>query len=136
MPVCRKPARYSPIKGVLPRHALLVLLMVLVSGVPLVAPALAHALSGGSLVEVCTSTGTQLVSLDASTGNESALCSHCPLCLPTPDRLAPPPSLVPVSGGLVGTCEGVRHALPVRPALPFLTAIARAPPDSRDRPAA
>lgn len=136
MPACRKPARYRPVKGGVPRHALLVLLMVLVSGVPLVAPALAHALAAGGRVEVCTSTGTQLVSLDASTGNESAPCTHCPLCLPAPDRLAPPPVLVPVWGVLIGSCEGVRYALGVRPAPPFLTAIARAPPVFGDRSAA
>jgi hypothetical protein len=80
------------------------------------APSVSHALAwsqagSGNLIEICTATGPRLVpadsapsSADSPTGQESALSlSHCPFCLHTADRCAPPPNPLPylflVQGG-------------------------------------
>ena len=68
------------------------------------APTLSHALAwsegdGGHYMEICTATGSRLVpvdsnpsSADSQPGQESVpSLSHCPFCLHTTDRVAPPP---------------------------------------------
>jgi hypothetical protein len=65
------------------------------------APTLSHGLafaSGDSGFEICTAQGAKriapdgAISGDSSNGQEStAALSHCPFCLHTADRLAPPP---------------------------------------------
>ena len=72
------------------------------------APTVSHALvwaKGGHTAwnEVCTSTGIQ-IQTDSPDGPESALSlDHCPFCLLSTDRVAPPPHalvhLFVVSGG-------------------------------------
>lgn len=80
------------------------------------APTVSHALAwsqagSGNLIEICTATGSRMVpvdtapsSADSPAGQESALSlSHCPFCLHTADRCAPPPNPLPylfqVQGG-------------------------------------
>ena len=63
------------------------------------APALSHALAHEGLlqgIEVCTSSGTQIIPSDSPVGPQSAFSfSHCPFCLHNADRVAPPPHLLP-----------------------------------------
>jgi hypothetical protein len=63
------------------------------------APALSHALAHEGLlqgIEVCTSSGTQIIPADSPAGSQSALShSHCPFCLHNADRVTPPPHLLP-----------------------------------------
>ena len=108
------------------------------------APTLSHALawsqgSGGRYMEICTTTGTRLVpvdsatvSADSPTGQESALSlSHCPFCLHTADRVAPPPHPVAY---LFSDLGGEQEAM-VWQAFFFATHFALSPP-SRGPPAA
>jgi hypothetical protein len=63
-----------------------------------IAPTVSHALAlehGAQGIEICTSSGTQIIPADSPTGPESAVSlSHCPFCLHSADRVAPPPSPV------------------------------------------
>jgi hypothetical protein len=63
------------------------------------APVLSHAMAQGGSVsgfEVCTTTGAKFIPADSPTGPESAVSlSHCPFCLHTTDRVAPPPHHLP-----------------------------------------
>jgi hypothetical protein len=71
------------------------------------APTVSHALAWGqgsalTFIEVCTTTGSRVVVDNAFTpgdsnpGQESPLTlSHCPFCLQTTDRCAPPPEPLP-----------------------------------------
>jgi hypothetical protein len=101
------------------------------------APTLSHALawsqgSGGRYMEICTATGTRLVpvdsatvSADSPTGQESALSlSHCPFCLHTADRVAPPPHPVAY---LFSDLGGEQEAM-VWQAFFFATQVALTPP--------
>jgi len=71
------------------------------------APTVSHALALRGVaqgIEICTSSGTQILPADSPTGPESVLSlDHCPLCLHPADRVAPPPHLMPylflVQGG-------------------------------------
>ncbi len=101
------------------------------------APTLSHALawsqsSSGNFVEICTATGPRLVaadsaptSADSPTGQESALSLlHCPFCLHTADRCAPPPNPLPY---LFQVQDGQQEAT-VWQALFFFTHFALVPP--------
>lgn len=86
------------------RRPLAVWLAVLISLLGALAPALSHTLvwsHGGApaWTEVCTTTGTRRVatstpiSTDSPDGQESAhSLVHCPFCLLSTDRAAPPPN--------------------------------------------
>ena len=70
------------------------------------APAVSHALApraGAPGTEICTGHGTQILPADSPAGPESALSPHCPFCLHSADRVAPPPQPMPylltVQGG-------------------------------------
>jgi len=90
---------------VLLRRTFMVWLAVLVAVFGALAPTLSHALvwsQGGTSAwtEVCTSTGTRWIatptsppiSADSPDGPESAFfLDHCPFCLLSADRAAPPP---------------------------------------------
>ena len=88
------------------RRQVAVWLAVLIAVFSALAPTVSHALvlaRGGAspLVEICTTTGTQWVAAttgaDAPDGQESAMAlDHCPFCLHTADRAAPPPHLSPI----------------------------------------
>jgi hypothetical protein len=64
-------------------------------------PTLSHAqafASGDSGFEICTAQGAKRIASDGDTSGDSsngqestAAVSHCPFCLHTTDRLAPPP---------------------------------------------
>jgi len=62
------------------------------------APAVSHALAlerGTQGIEICTGTGTQIIPADSPTGPEPVLhVDHCPFCLHSADRFAPPPTPV------------------------------------------
>ncbi len=62
------------------------------------APPVSHAIAlerGAPGIEICTSSGTQIIPADSPTGPESALhVDHCPFCLHSADRFAPPPTPV------------------------------------------
>jgi hypothetical protein len=101
------------------------------------APTLAHALawsqgSGGRYMEICTAIGTRLVPVDSATvsadspaGQESVLSlSHCPFCLHTADRVAPPPHPVAY---LFSDLGGEQEAM-VWQAFFFATQVALTPP--------
>jgi hypothetical protein len=96
------------------RRPLAVWWTVLVAVFFAMAPTLTHALSavaGDAIgLEICTAQGARALApdtihaLDSSTGQEPAhALSHCPFCLHSADRFAPPPSplpyLVTVQGG-------------------------------------
>jgi hypothetical protein len=101
------------------------------------APTLSHALDwsqggGGRYMEICTATGTHLVPVDSATvsadspaGQESVLSlSHCPFCLHTADRVAPPPHPVAY---LFSDLGGEQEAM-VWQAFFFATQVALTPP--------
>lgn len=101
-------------------------------------PTVSHALTwsqagGGNLIEVCTAAGPRLVaadtaapsSADSPTGQESALSlAHCPFCLHTADRCAPPPNPLPY----LFQVQGGQQEAVVWQAFSFFTHFALAPP--------
>lgn len=81
-------------------------LAVLLALCGVLAPTVSHALAlgaGPQGLEICTGHGTQILPADSPTGPESVLSPHCPFCLHSADRVAPPPQptpyLFPVQGG-------------------------------------
>jgi hypothetical protein len=101
------------------------------------APTVSHALawsqgSGGQLIEIFTATGSRMVpadtalsSADSPAGQESALSlSHCPLCLHTADRCAPPPNPLPY----LFQVQGGQQEAVVWQAFFFVTQFAVTPP--------
>jgi hypothetical protein len=108
------------------------------------APTVSHAIAlaqgnTGGGIEICTSEGMRFVaaepapsSADSETGSKSALSlSHCPFCLHTTDRVAPPPHPVAY---LFLDMGGEQEAM-VWQAFFFFTHFALSPP-SRGPPAA
>ena len=81
-------------------------LAVLIAVFGALAPTVSHALvlargASSPMVEVCTTTGTQWVlassPVDSPDGQQSLKSlDHCPFCLQTADRTAPPPHLSPI----------------------------------------
>ena len=81
-------------------------LAVLIAVFGALAPTVSHALvlaRGGAspMVEICTTTGTQWVlantPVDSPDGERSLKSlDHCPFCLLSADRVAPPPHLSPI----------------------------------------
>jgi hypothetical protein len=107
-------------------------------------PTLSHALvwsqgDDGHYMEICTAAGPRLVSADSTPsstdsppGQESAMSlTHCPFCLHTADRVAPPPHPVTY---LFLDMGGQQEAM-VWQAFFFATHFALSPP-SRGPPAA
>ena len=118
------------------RRPWVVWLAVLIAMLGALAPTLSHALvweqggaigSSGPGMEICTSTGPQIVvSTDSPTGQESALPSldHCPFCLSFTDRAVPAPApLVHLFVPL-----GDLQALSIRQAFFYVKPLALAPP--------
>jgi hypothetical protein len=89
----------TPFFALLRRH-FAVWLAVLIAVFGALAPTVSHALAQGSSglsFEICTSTGTQTIPADSPVAPESAKSlDHCPFCLHTADRTAPPPHLSPI----------------------------------------
>jgi len=94
------------LRRTLPLRPWAVWLAVLIAVFGALAPTVSHALvlarGGASLiVEICTTTGTQWViasaAADSPEEQKSAMSlDHCPFCLHTADRVAPPPHLSPI----------------------------------------
>lgn len=94
------------------RHHVMVWLALLIAWLGALAPTLSHALAwaGGSappLVEICTSNGPRWVALKVSTDAPDAPVSlvhpeHCPFCLHSTDRVAPPPHVPGADFGAPG----------------------------------
>lgn len=103
--------RHHPLHHLL-RRPLAVWLAVLIAVFGALAPTVTHALARSGLlggIEVCSSTGPQIIPANSPTGPETALSLvHCPFCLHSTDRIAPPPSLLPYLFSVQGGQQEVR----------------------------
>jgi hypothetical protein len=96
----------TPLRRTLLHRPWAVWLAVLIAVFGALAPTVSHALvlaRGGAspMVEICTTTGTQWVlastAADSPDEQEPAMrFDHCPFCLHSVDRTAPPPHLSPI----------------------------------------
>jgi D-alanyl-lipoteichoic acid acyltransferase DltB (MBOAT superfamily) len=100
---------------------------------PTVSHAIALAQSGtAGAIQICTPQGMQFITTDSagysavsSDGPESVLSlSHCPFCLHTTDRVAPPPHLLPY----LFLDQGRQQEVPDWQAFSFVNFTAFAPP--------
>jgi hypothetical protein len=109
-------------------------LAVLIAVFSALAPTVSHALvlaRGGAvpMVKICTSRGAQWViantPVDSPDGQESLKSlDHCPFCLHTTDRVAPPPNLLPYPFSVLGG----QQEEPIWQAFFFVNTTAFSPP--------
>jgi hypothetical protein len=97
------------------------------------APTVSHALvvdHAAQGIEICTSTGTQIIPADSPTGPESTKrMDHCPFCLLQADRVATPISAV----AYLFLVQGGPHEGPIAPAI-FYVPDTYSPATSRGPP--
>jgi hypothetical protein len=112
-------------------------LAVLIAVFGAIAPTVSHALvlaagHGPQGVEICTSQGPRWVAADttpspdspAPTQRSTVTVEHCPFCLQTTDRVAPPPHLLPY----LFSVQGGQQEAPVWQAFFYVATHTFAPP--------
>jgi hypothetical protein len=127
----------TPLRRTLLHRPWAVWLAVLIAVFGALAPTVSYALvlaQGGiaGSIEICTPQGMQIVTAgptgfttDSPDGPESVLSlSHCPFCLHTTDRVAPPPHLLPY----LFLDQGRQQEVPDWQAFSFVNFTAFAPP--------